>query len=247
MKSDPAIIDDLPPKNEMNVVCTLTREQVRLYQAVVDEEMRRIESAEGIERRVRVLALLSFLKQVCNHPAQYLGEPGPLARRSGKLERVTEMLEEALEAGDKVLVFTQLREMGDRLGKHFEARLGVETLFLHGGTPKRKRDEMVRRFQELSQSRQGPPVFVLKARMAMAVTGKNRHYKWAGIQPRHWLTTAASVGLDASARADIHALTSQTSTVVDTIADTLPAEFPKHVADPILDGLLEAANRLAKL
>ncbi|MEX2122804.1 MAG: DEAD/DEAH box helicase [Woeseia sp.] len=161
LKSDPAIIDDLPPKNEMNVVCTLTREQVTLYQAVVDEEMRRIESAEGIERRGRVLALLSFLKQVCNHPAQYLGEPGPLARRSGKLERVTEMLEEALAAGDKALVFTQFREMGDRLEEHFEARLGAETLFLHGGTPKRKRDEMVRRFQELPQ---GPRVFVLSVK-----------------------------------------------------------------------------------
>jgi SNF2 family DNA or RNA helicase len=161
LKSDPAIIDDLPPKNEMTVVCTLTREQVTLYQAVVDEEMRRIESAEGIERRGRVLALLSFLKQVCNHPAQYLGEPGPLARRSGKLERVTEMLEEALAAGDKALVFTQFREMGDRLRAHFEARLGVETLFLHGGIRKRKRDEMVRRFQELPQ---GPPVFVLSVK-----------------------------------------------------------------------------------
>ncbi|MGH8167551.1 MAG: DEAD/DEAH box helicase, partial [Woeseiaceae bacterium] len=161
VKSDPAIIDDLPPKNEMNVVCTLTREQVTLYQAVVDEEMRRIESAEGIERRGRVLALLSFLKQVCNHPAQYLGEPGPLARRSGKLERLTEMLEEALAAGDKALVFTQFREMGDRLEKHFDARLGIEALFLHGGTPKRKRDEMVRRFQELPQ---GPRVFVLSVK-----------------------------------------------------------------------------------
>ncbi len=161
LKSDPTIIDDLPPKNEMNVVCTLTREQVTLYQAVVDEEMRRIESAEGIERRGRVLALLSFLKQVCNHPAQYLGEPGPLARRSGKLERVTEMLEEALAAGDKALVFTQFREMGDRLQSHFDTRLGVETLFLHGGTPKRKRDEMVRRFQELPQ---GPRIFVLSVK-----------------------------------------------------------------------------------
>jgi len=161
VKSDPTIIDDLPPKNEMKVVCTLTREQVTLYQAVVDEEMRRIESADGIERRGRVLALLSFLKQVCNHPAQYLGEPGPLARRSGKLERVTEMLEEALAAGDKALVFTQFREMGDRLEAHFDARLGVETMFLHGGIRKRKRDEMVSRFQE---SPQGPRVFVLSVK-----------------------------------------------------------------------------------
>ncbi len=161
LKSDPAIIDDLPPKNEMKVVCTLTREQVTLYRAAVDEEMRRIESAEGIERRGRVLALLSFLKQICNHPAQYLGEPGPLARRSGKLERITEMLDEALAAGDKALVFTQFREMGERLEAHFGARLGVETLFLHGGTAKAKRDAMVRRFQEEPH---GPRVFVLSVK-----------------------------------------------------------------------------------
>ena len=81
LKSDPSIIQDLPPKNEMNVVCTLTREQATLYKAVVDEELRRIEEAEGIERRGRVLALLMFTKQICNHPAQYLGESGPLANR----------------------------------------------------------------------------------------------------------------------------------------------------------------------
>ena len=117
LKSDPAIIQDLPPKNEMKVICTLTREQATLYQAVVDEEMRRIESAEGIGRRGRVLALLLFLKQICNHPAHYLGETGPLPNRSGKLTRVTEMLDEALAAGDKALVFTQFREMGDRLSR----------------------------------------------------------------------------------------------------------------------------------
>ncbi|MEI8256992.1 MAG: C-terminal helicase domain-containing protein, partial [Deltaproteobacteria bacterium] len=111
------------------------------------EEMRRIESSDGIERRGRVLALLTFLKQVCNHPAQYLSESGPLAKRSGKLSRVTEMLDEALSAGDKALVFTQYREMGDRLVAHFAATLGVEVAFLHGGTPKKARDEMVRRFQ----------------------------------------------------------------------------------------------------
>jgi hypothetical protein len=161
LKSDPAIIQDLPPKNEMKVVCTLTREQATLYQAVVDEEMRRIESAEGIERRGRVLALLMFLKQICNHPAQYLGEPGPLARRSGKLDRTVEMLEEAIAEGDKALVFTQFREMGDRLVDHLAQRLGVDVVFLHGGTARKARDEMVRRFQEEPH---GPRVFVLSVK-----------------------------------------------------------------------------------
>ena len=161
LKSDPTIIRDLPPKNEMKMVCTLTREQATLYKAVVDEEMRRIESANGIERRGRVLALLMFLKQICNHPAQYLSESGPLAKRSGKLARVTEMLEEVVLAGDKALIFTQFREMGDRLMAHLAESLGCEVTFLHGGTPKKARDEMVRRFQEEPH---GPRVFVLSVK-----------------------------------------------------------------------------------
>jgi len=161
LKSDPTIIQDLPPKNEMKVVCTLTREQATLYKAVVDEELRRIESSDGIERRGRVLALLMFTKQICNHPAQYLGESGPLPKRSGKLARTTEMLEEAVAAGDKALVFTQFREMGDKLVEHFSANLGCEVAFLHGGTPKKARDEMVRRFQEEPH---GPRIFVLSVK-----------------------------------------------------------------------------------
>lgn len=161
LKSDPTVIQDLPPKNEMKVICTLTREQATLYKAVVDEEMRRIEEADGIERRGRVLALLMFTKQICNHPAQYLSERGPLPRRSGKLARLSEMLEEAMAAGDKALVFTQFREMGDRLVAHLDASLGCEVVFLHGGTPKKARDEMVRRFQEETH---GPRVFVLSVK-----------------------------------------------------------------------------------
>ncbi len=158
VKSDPAIIQDLPAKHEAKVFCTLTREQATLYQAALDETMRRIEEAEGIARRGLVLALLTALKQICNHPAQYLGEAGPLPRRSGKLARLSEMLEEALAAGDKALVFTQYREMGEALTAHLRAALGGEPLFLHGGTPKRTRDKMVRRFQEEPR---GPRVFVL--------------------------------------------------------------------------------------
>jgi superfamily II DNA or RNA helicase len=161
LKSDPLILQDLPAKHEMKVICTLTREQASLYQAVVDEELRRIEDSDGIERRGRVLALLMFLKQICNHPAQYLSEAGPLANRSGKLARLTEMLEEAVAAGDKALVFTQFREMGDRLVAHLSASLGCDVTFLHGGTPKRARDEMVRRFQDDAH---GPQVFVLSVK-----------------------------------------------------------------------------------
>jgi SNF2 family DNA or RNA helicase len=161
LKSDKSIIADLPAKQEMTVVCSLTREQATLYKAVVDEELRRIDSSEGVERRGRVLALLTFTKQICNHPAQYLSEAGPLPGRSGKLARLTEMLEEALAAGDKALVFTQFREMGERLFTHLASELGVEVLLLHGGTAKARRDEMVQRFQEEPR---GPRIFVLSVK-----------------------------------------------------------------------------------
>ncbi|MGK3982826.1 DEAD/DEAH box helicase [Sorangium sp. So ce136] len=161
VKTDPAVAGDLPPKDEARVYCTLTREQVTLYQAALDEAMRRIEEAEGMARRGLVLALLTMLKQICNHPAQCLGEAGPLAGRSGKLARLTEMLEEALAAGDRALVFTQFREMGDRLVRHLASALDTEVAFLHGGTPRLARDEMVRRFQE---DPRGPRVFVLSVK-----------------------------------------------------------------------------------
>ncbi|XXT25040.1 DEAD/DEAH box helicase [Sorangium sp. So ce429] len=161
VKTDPAVAGDLPPKNETRVYCTLTREQVTLYQAALDEAMRRIEEAEGMARRGLVLALLTMLKQICNHPAQCLGEAGPLAGRSGKLARLTEMLEEALAAGDRALVFTQFREMGDRLVRHLASALDTEVAFLHGGTPRLARDEMVRRFQD---DPRGPRVFVLSVK-----------------------------------------------------------------------------------
>jgi hypothetical protein len=157
-KSDPAVIQDLPAKHEMKVLCTLTREQATLYRAVVDEELRGIAEAAGIERRGRVLALLLRTKQICNHPAQYLAERGPLAGRSGKLARLREMLEEALAAGDKALVFSQFRVMGEHLRSYLSAALGCEVAFLHGGTPKSARDDMVRRFQDEAH---GPRVFIL--------------------------------------------------------------------------------------
>jgi hypothetical protein len=161
LKSDPAVAADLPAKQEMSVVCTLTREQATLYQAAVNGALAKIEKSEGIERRGMVLALLVALKQICNHPAQYLHERGPLAGRSGKLARLTEMLEETVAAGDRVLVFTQYREMGDRLVLHLEATLETEVLFLHGGVPRAARDRMVARFQEAPDA---PAVFVLSLR-----------------------------------------------------------------------------------
>ncbi|MCB9140106.1 MAG: ATP-dependent helicase [Caldilineaceae bacterium] len=160
LKSDPNIISDLPEKNEMVVYCSLTEEQAALYEATVRQALATLEESSGIQRRGQVLALLTRLKQITNHPAHFLKEEGPLAGRSGKLDRLTEMLEEALSVDDQALVFTQFVEMGHLLQNHLRTNLGSDVLFLHGGTPARQRDRMVQEFQDKS----GPPVFVLSLR-----------------------------------------------------------------------------------
>ena len=157
LKTDRAIIADLPDKVEMKVFCNLTREQATLYQAVVDDMLERIEESEGIERKGLVLATMMKLKQVCNHPAQMLGDRSPLPGRSGKLARLEEILEEVLAEGEKALVFTQFAEMGGMLKPHLQERLGSEVWFLHGGTTKKNRDELVSGFQADG----GPGVFLL--------------------------------------------------------------------------------------
>ncbi|MCU1244093.1 MAG: Helicase, family [Acidobacteria bacterium] len=158
LKSDKSIISDLPEKNEMKVFCTLTREQASLYQAVVNDAEAALQKAEGIARKGVVLATLTRLKQVCNHPGQFLKESAPAGRRSGKLNRLTEMLSEAVEEGDRSLVFTQFAEMGTILQRHLQENLGREALFLHGGTSRTMRDTMVERFQN---EEDGPPIFIL--------------------------------------------------------------------------------------
>ena len=147
LKTDRSVITDLPEKLEMKVLCNLTREQATLYRAVVDEMLRRIDEAEGMERRGLVLSTMLRLKQVCNHPAHYLGDGSTLAGRSGKLERTVALLEEVVEVDERALVFTQFAEMGSMLRSHLQQRLGCQTGFLHGGVPRRQRDAMVERFQ----------------------------------------------------------------------------------------------------
>ncbi len=133
----------------------------------------KIEESEGIERRGLVLATLLKLKQVCNHPVQFVGDYSSLAGRSGKLERLEEMLGEVLATGEKALIFTQFAEMGSLLRSHLQETLGCEVLFLHGGTPKKQRDVMVQRFQ---QERHGPPIFILSLKaggVGLNLTGAN--------------------------------------------------------------------------
>ncbi len=157
LKTDGEIISDLPEKIEMRVDCHLTREQATLYQAVVDDMLKKAEHAAGIERSGIILAALMKLKQVCNHPVHLLKDRSSLEGRSGKLARLEEILSEALAEGDRALCFTQFAELGHMLRAHLQERLGREVLFLHGGTSRTAREEMVERFQ----SEDGPRVFVL--------------------------------------------------------------------------------------
>ena len=145
-KTDPGIAPELPRKTETDVFVPLTAEQVTLYEAMVRETMEAIERSEGIERAGLVFKLLTALKQICNHPAQYLKQPAPLQGRSGKLAAFDELTDIILAGGESMLVFTQYTQMGTLLQQHLDAR-GIGSLFLHGGVPVRRREEMVARFQ----------------------------------------------------------------------------------------------------
>ncbi|WP_117214829.1 DEAD/DEAH box helicase [Allorhizocola rhizosphaerae] len=147
LKTDKTIITDLPEKLEMEVLCNLTAEQASLYQAVVDDMMDKISSSTGIERRGLVLATMTKLKQVCNHPAQLLHDGSRLSGRSGKLARLEEIMEEILAAGEKALLFTQYASFGAMLRSHLSAHFGREVMFLHGTVKAEERSAMVRRFQ----------------------------------------------------------------------------------------------------
>jgi superfamily II DNA or RNA helicase len=158
LKTDRAIISDLPDKQEMKVWCNLTPEQASLYAATVADMLGRIEeAADDISRRGLVLATMAKLKQVCNHPAHLLGDGSRLPGRSGKLARLEEICDEIVAEGDKALCFTQYAEFGRMLQPHLAARLGCPVLFLHGGTPKKQRDAMVETFGSLEE----PALFLL--------------------------------------------------------------------------------------
>ncbi len=161
LKTDPTVISDLPEKMEMKLYTTLTTEQGTLYEAVVKDVMERIENADAegdaMSRRGLVLSLLMQLKQICNHPAQYLKDGSSLDGRSGKLSRLTEMLEEIYATDDRALIFTQFAEMGELLRDHLLTKFYDEPLWLYGGTKVSEREEMIRRFQ----AERGPKVFIL--------------------------------------------------------------------------------------
>ncbi|GAA1140674.1 DEAD/DEAH box helicase [Streptomyces javensis] len=160
-KSDPGIAPELPPKTETDRAVALTKEQAGLYEAVVREILAEISGTGGLVRRGLIVKLLTGLKQICNHPAQYLKEDRPVVPgRSGKLELLDELLDTILAEGASVLVFTQYVQMARILEGHLAAR-GVPAQLLHGGTPVARREEMVRRFQDGEV-----PVFLLSLKAA---------------------------------------------------------------------------------
>ncbi|RFU36928.1 DEAD/DEAH box helicase, partial [Actinomadura logoneensis] len=162
LKTDKSIISDLPEKQEIKVYCNLTPEQASLYQATLDDMLEQIAEADDKQRRGLVLATMAKLKQVCNHPAQLLKDGSRLPGRSGKLERLEEICAEVVEQGEKALVFTQYAEFGSMLRPYLAARLERPVLWLHGGTSKQQRDDLVQHFQSDPE----PSVFLLSLKAA---------------------------------------------------------------------------------
>ena len=158
LKTDPTIITDLPEKLEMPTYCSLTKEQASLYAATLHEMEETVDAAEGLQRKGIILATLTKLKQICNHPAHFLGDGSPLPGRSGKLARLEEMVMALVTQGDRALIFTQFTVMGEMLRQRLQAITGREVLFLSGKTPRVQRDQLVERFQHEVH---GPPLFIL--------------------------------------------------------------------------------------
>ncbi|MGW3463818.1 DEAD/DEAH box helicase, partial [Streptomyces olivaceoviridis] len=236
-KSDPGIAPELPPKTETDHPVPLTAEQAGLYEALVRETLDRIATVDDMARRGLVMRLLTGLKQICNHPAQFLKEDDPrLAGRSGKLELLDELLGTILAADSGVLVFTQYVRMARLLERHLAAR-GVSSLLLHGGTPVAAREDLVRRFQAGEA-----PVFLLSLKAAGTGLNLTRaehvvHYD------RWWNPAVEAQATDRAYRigqtrpVQVHRLIAE-GTLEDRIAEMLGRK--RELADAVL-GSGEAA------
>jgi non-specific serine/threonine protein kinase len=157
LKTDTSVIADLPEKTEVKAFCSLSRKQAALYQQAVRELTERVADATGIGRKGLILSFLMRFKQICNHPSQWLGDSGWAEADSGKFARVREIAEVIAARQEKALVFTQFRELTAPLAAHLGGIFGREGLVLHGDTAVKKRQELVRRFQEDETA----PFFVL--------------------------------------------------------------------------------------
>src|SRR5207244_4149121 len=159
LKTDRAIIRDLPEKTEVTAFCGLSRQQAALYQQAIDDLKRTLATVAGIERRGAVLASLMRLKQICNHPSHWLRDGGFAPEASGKFGRLTAIAEEIASRQEKALVFTQFREITDPLAAHLAGVFGAPALILHGDTPVRERQKLVDELQSGSA-----PFFVLSTK-----------------------------------------------------------------------------------
>ncbi|MDQ1043428.1 DEAD/DEAH box helicase [Streptomyces sp. V4I2] len=236
-KSDPGIAPELPPKTETDRAVSLTLEQTGLYEAVVRETLAEISRADDMARRGLIVKLLTGLKQICNHPAQFLKEERPtIAGRSGKLELLDELLDTVLSEGASVLVFTQYVQMARLVERHLAAR-GTPSQFLHGGTPVHEREAMVQRFQDGEV-----PVFLLSLKAAGTGLNLTRaehvvHYD------RWWNPAVEAQATDRAYRigqtrpVQVHRLITE-GTIEDRIAEMLSRK--QELADAVL-GAGEAA------
>ncbi|MDX2296056.1 DEAD/DEAH box helicase [Streptomyces roseofulvus] len=243
-KSDPGIAPELPPKTETDRAVSLTPEQAGLYEAVVRENLLAIAAADGMARRGLVVKLLTSLKQICNHPAQYLKEDRPrIAGRSGKLELLDELLDTILAEGASTLVFTQYVGMARLLEAHLAER-GVRTQFLHGGTPVAEREAMVARFQDGEV-----PVFLLSLKAAGTGLNLTRaehvvHYD------RWWNPAVEAQATDRAYRigqtrpVQVHRIVAE-GTVEDRIAALLDRK--RELADAVLGTSGDAPAELTEL
>ncbi|HLD05384.1 MAG TPA: DEAD/DEAH box helicase [Candidatus Nanoarchaeia archaeon] len=160
LKTDEKIIRDLPKKIEIKDRCNLTQEQATLYQAIVDDSLKKIEEEGSEKRRALIMATLIKLKQVCNHPSNYLKDSkGKLHQRSGKVNRLRELVEVILQSSEKCLIFTQYKEMGDLLKIDLESYFDTPVCFLHGQQDQKKRQQLIDCFQ--SEEVHSPRIFVL--------------------------------------------------------------------------------------
>ncbi|BBC27187.1 DEAD/DEAH box helicase [Pseudanabaena sp. ABRG5-3] len=159
VKTDQSIIKDLPDKIEQKLYTNLTKEQASLYEVVVRDVEKQLNEVEGIQRKGLILSTLLKLKQICNHPRQFLQDGSDFTpERSHKLSRLSEMMEEVISEGESLLIFTQFTEIGDALEKYIRQKLHYNTYYIHGGTNRDKRERMITEFQDPETE---PSVFVL--------------------------------------------------------------------------------------
>ncbi|GAB3432410.1 DEAD/DEAH box helicase [Flindersiella endophytica] len=239
-KSDPGIAPELPAKTETDQLVALTAEQAGLYEATVTELMADVRRGTGMARRGAIMKLLTALKQICNHPAQYLKD-SRLPGRSGKLELLDELLDTILAEDGAALVFTQYVAMARLLQRHLDAR-GIGTQLLHGGTPVAQRERMVERFQAGDT-----PVFLLS--LKAAGTGLNlTHADHVIHYDRWWNPAVEDQATDRAYRigqtrpVQVHRLIAE-GTLEDRIANLLAGK--RALAEAVLTGGESALTELS--